>query len=138
MRAAAALLVLACAVANAQETVTAHAARSYVKSAFITGAAPAILSATVRIAPALRARLGVPENADRDAVYRALIALTAGKPIEVTEDGPSELAGFDRAPLTVQAGDDLRLAVQYDLRANNIAFVGLVPAGGGTAGPPIP
>jgi hypothetical protein len=138
MRAVALLAVLACGLANAQEPVTAHAARSYVKSAFITGAAPAILSATVRIAPALRARLGLPQNADRDAVYRALIALTAGKPIEVSESGPGELAGLDRAPLTVAAGDDVRLAVQYDLRANNIAFVGLVPAEGETPGPPIP
>jgi len=123
---AVALLALASGLAQAQQPVTENAARSYVASAFITGAAPAILSERVRLAPVLRTRLLLPETASRDAVYRALIRMTEGRPIVVTS-GPKDLAGFERASLTVQAGNDVRLAVQYDLRANNISFVGLPP-----------
>lgn len=126
MRSALALLGLASGLAQAQQPVTENAARSYVASAFITGAAPAILSEHVRLAPALRTRLALPETATRDAVYRALIRMTEGRPIVVTR-GPKDLAGLERAALTVEAGNDVRLAVQYDLRANDISFIGLPP-----------
>lgn len=131
-----ALLVLLAAMLPASgfaqaEPVTAHAARSYVASAFITGAAPAILSDSVQVGPALRRRLSLPEHASRDAIYRALVALTEGKPIHVASS--KEPAGLGRAALLVEAGSEVRLLVQYDLRANNIAFVGL-PDRNATAG----
>lgn len=126
----AALLPAAC-FAQA-EPVSAQAARSYVWSAFLTGAAPAILSEAVQVDPALRQRLSLPPHASRDAIYRALIALTEGKPIRVTVQ-PAKPAGFERAALLVEAGEDVRLVVRYDLRSNNISFVGL-PGHKATAG----
>lgn len=119
----AALLPAAPAFAQSQP-VTENAARSYVASAFITGAAPAILSDAVQVGPALRERLALPAHPGRDTIYRALVALTEGRAVHVTQ-GPRDLAGFDRAALVVEAGEDVRLVVQYDLRANNISFVGL-------------
>lgn len=121
----------------AQTPVTENAARSYVASAFITGAAPAILSAAVEVGPGLRERLALPPHAGRDEVYRALIGMTEGRTIHVAA-GAEELARDGRAPLVVEAGEDLRLLLQYDLRANNIAFVGLprsATAGGSSAAP---
>jgi outer membrane protein OmpA-like peptidoglycan-associated protein len=117
--------------------VTENAASSYVASAFITGAAPAILSEAVEVGPALREHLALSQHPDRDTVYRALFALTEGKTIHVVS-GPHELSRFDRAALLVEAGDDVRFVVQYDLRANNVAFVGLprsVSAGSASAEP---
>ena len=114
------------------ERVDAQAARSYVWSAFLTGAAPAVLSEAVQVGPTLRQRLSLPAHAGRDAVYRALIALTEGKTIRVTVE-PTKPAGFDRAALLIEAGKDVRLVVQYDLRANNISFIGL-PERKSTAG----
>ena len=99
------------------QTVTQNDARSYVLSAFITGAAPAILSENVRLAPELRERLKLPEGAGRNAIYEALIGLTDGKPIEVS-------IAPERSTLQVDAGAE-RLLVRYDLEANNIAYVGL-------------
>ena len=126
------LLALASGLAQA-EPVTENAARSYVASAFITGAAPAILSDEVRVGPTLRARLSLPERVGRDAVYRALVAMTEGKRIRV---GPS-LKQFPARPqeaaLSVEAGD-VRLLVRYDLRANNIDYVDLPAPGAGAGG----
>ncbi len=106
------------------EPVDAQAARSYVWSAFLTGAAPTILSEAVQVGPGLRQRLSLPAHASRDAVYRALVTLTEGKTIRVTVE-PVKAAGLGRAALLVEAGKDVRLIVQYDLRANNISFIGL-------------
>ncbi|HYX65437.1 MAG TPA: OmpA family protein [Burkholderiales bacterium] len=105
------------------QNVTENDARSYVLSAFITGAAPAILSENVRLAPELRERLKVADGAGRNAIYEALIGLTDGKPIKVS------IAPAERSTLEVDAGAE-RLLVRYDLQANNIAYVGLpgVPA----------
>jgi outer membrane protein OmpA-like peptidoglycan-associated protein len=108
-------------------TVTDRDARTYVLSAFITGAAPAILSQDVRVAPELRARLGLAETADRNAVYDALFALTDSKPFRVS--GPA-------SDMTLETGE-LNLAIQYDVVANNIAYVGL-PAPKVAATPPAP
>ena len=124
------------------QTVTENDARSYVLSAFITGAAPAILSEDVALAPDLRERLGLAAGADRNAIYNALIALTDGKPLKVSgslkDVGDAITSSVDRPVLEVHAGHE-RLLVQYDLQANNIAYVGLpgTPAmAGGSANPP--
>jgi outer membrane protein OmpA-like peptidoglycan-associated protein len=118
-----AVAALASGAAQAQ-AVSENDARSYVLSAFITGAAPAILSENVRLAPELRERLELPASAGRNAIYEALIGLTDGKPIKVRV-----AAAAGRPTLEVDAGAE-RLLVQYDLEANNIAYVGLpaVPA----------
>jgi outer membrane protein OmpA-like peptidoglycan-associated protein len=119
-----ALAALAGGLAHAG-TVSDRDARTYVLSAFITGAAPAILSQDVRVAPDLRARLGLPETADRNAVYEALFALTDGKPFRVS--GPA-------SGMTLETGE-INLTLQYDVVANNIAYVGL-PAPKVAAVPP--
>ena len=137
MRTLIAALALTSGFAHAG-TVTESAARSYVASAFITGAAPAILADDVRLGTELRARLSLPDPATRDAVYDALVAITEGRPIHVAA-GPKPLARFDRAALVVEAGDDVRLLVQYDLRANHISFVGIpgtAAAAGASRGEP--
>jgi outer membrane protein OmpA-like peptidoglycan-associated protein len=110
-------IAISAAVTGAAQaaTVTDREARTYVLSAFITGAAPAILSQNVRVAPELRARLNLPETADRNAIYDALFALTDGRPFRVS--GPA-------SEMTVDTGQ-VRLVLHYDLEANNIAYVGL-------------
>lgn len=110
------------------QTVTEPVARSNVLSAFITGAAPAILSENVAVAPELRERLALPAGADRDAVYGALVALTDGKPLSVS----GSLKEF-----ALDAGD-VHLLLRYDAKANNVAYVGLptgATAGGSSSAP---
>ena len=50
---------------------TEQQARSYVASAFMTGAAPLIMSDDAHVSPALRQRLGVAADANSRAVYQA-------------------------------------------------------------------
>src|SRR2546428_14139846 len=71
---------------------TEQQARSYVMSAFVTGAAPMVLSESVTVSPELRQRLGLAPEADSRAVYQALIGLTAGKPGPVRRAEPDEIA----------------------------------------------
>ena len=118
--------------AQAQTTVTENDARSYVKSAFITGAAPAILGTDVRVSPELRKRLSLPESASRDAVYDALFSLTEGKPLTVrsapSEWPPGKAVGAGKAVLELDA-PGVRLVLQYDLSANDVDYVGLPKRG---------
>src|SRR5438270_5423276 len=84
------LIILAAAVgmhaASAQQPApaqptktTEQQARSYILSAFMTGAAPAVVNDAVKVAPALRLRLALPAESDSRAVYYALVKMTAGK-----------------------------------------------------------
>ncbi len=110
---------------------TAAQARSYIFGAFLTQAAPAILSERVKLGPELERRLALPPGADSGKIYEALMALTDNKPLNVRRTTAEEIAGYgaresvDPAhPLyTLEAGD-LKLLVQYDLEANNIPFIG--------------
>ena len=119
--------------AQAQTQVTENDARSYVKSAFITGAAPAILGTNVRVSPELRKRLSLPESTSRDAVYDALFSLTEGKPLTVRsaplESPPGEAVGAGEAVLELDAPSGVRLVLRYDLRANDVDYVGLPKRG---------
>jgi hypothetical protein len=121
--------MLASAAAQAQQ-VTELDARSYVLSAFITGAAPAILSQNVGLSPELRARLQLPANASRDAIYAALIRLTESEEPKTIASAYQLPDGATRSPdrpvLALDAGD-VHLLVQYDLKANNVSFVGVPP-----------
>jgi hypothetical protein len=90
---------------------TEQQARSYVASAFVTGAAPMVLSDGVTVSPELRQRLDLAPEADSRAVYKALVALTAGKPVQVRPAAPDEIA---KAQI-----------LQYDLERDNVAFIGL-------------
>jgi hypothetical protein len=119
---------------------TEQQARSYVASAFMTGAAPVILSEKVVVSPALRQRLDLPPDADGAAVYKALMGVTTGKQVQVRRAAGDEVAQSEApAPVseqpifTVEAGDTT-LLVQYDLGHDNISFVGL-PGAVATAAP---
>jgi hypothetical protein len=117
------------ALAQTSQPATEAQARSYIFGAFLTQAAPDIMSAHVRLGPELEERLALPSGADGHKVYEALVALTDNKRIQVRKATPEERAGYAPAkglkePLyTVEAGD-IRLLVQYDLAANTIPFVG--------------
>jgi hypothetical protein len=109
---------------------TEQQARSYVTSAFITGAAPMVLSETVTVSPELRQRLSLTAEADSRAVYKALVALTTGKPVIVRSAEPDEVAKAqapaapDKPIFALESGD-ATLILQYDLERDNIAFIGL-------------
>jgi hypothetical protein len=109
---------------------TEQQARSYVTSAFVTGAAPMVLSENVTVSPELRQRLGLAPEADSRAVYQALVALTAGKPVQVRRAAPDEVAKAQAPatpdkPLFALESGDATLILQYDLERDNVAFIGL-------------
>lgn len=110
---------------------TEQQARSYVASAFMTGAAPVIMSETVTVSPSLRQHLNLDPTADGPAVYKAMTKFIAGKPVTVRRAAADEVAASEApAPVSEQpifaleAGDST-LLVQYDLARDNISFVGL-------------
>ena len=110
---------------------TAAQARNYIHGAFLTQAAPGILTDNVRLGPELEKRLNLPAGRDATKVYEALVALTDGKTLDVRRSTEDEVAGYGAVPgldpalpiYTLQAGDQ-RFLVQYDLQANAIPFVG--------------
>ena len=119
---------------------TEQQARSYVASALITGAAPAVMSDKVEVSPALRERLGLAPDANGAAVYNGIMGLTAGKSVQVRRAAGDEIAQSqtpaavsDQPIFAVEAGD-VTLLVQYDLARDNISFVGL-PGAVATAAP---
>ncbi|HET7366052.1 MAG TPA: OmpA family protein [Burkholderiales bacterium] len=124
--AGAGLAVAAGALAQ-NKTTTELEARTYVLSAFISGAAHAIIGNDVVLAPRLRERLGVPANASSRAIYEALFALTEDRPLSVHGATPQEMGasvdnGHRSTLVALQAGD-VRLFFQYDLERDNIACV---------------
>ena len=119
---------------------TEQQARSYVASAFITGAAPVIMSEKVAVSPALRQHLSLDPAADGPAVYKAIMDVTAGKQVTVRRAAADEIAQSEApSPVSeqpifaVEAGAST-LIVQYDLGRDNISFVGL-PGAVATATP---
>src|SRR5919198_2104503 len=117
-------------------------ARSYIASAFMTGAAPMIVSDDVVVQPELRQRLGLAPEAKGRGVYEALLKLTTGKLLLVRPAIRAEvlksqaLAAPGKPIFTLEAGDTPPL-IQYDLERENIAFVGQ-PAQIATAAPVTP
>src|SRR5256885_16511441 len=80
------IAVLAATPAMAQQPAaktTEQQARSYIASAFITGAAPLILPDDVVVQPDLRARLSLPADPNPRTAYQALMNLTNAKPVQV-------------------------------------------------------
>ena len=125
---------------GAPQKTTEQQARSYVASAFITGAAPVIMSEKVIVSPALRQYLNLEPNADGPAVYRSMMSVTAGKPVTVRRAAADEISASEApAPVSqqpifaVEAGS-ATLIVQYDIGHDNISFVGL-PGAVATAAP---
>ena len=106
-------------------------ARAYIHGAFLTQAAPAILSENVKLGPELEERLKLPAGTDSGKIYESLVALTDGKKLDVRRATDDEVAGYGMVPglnlaqpiYTLTAGDQ-KFLVQYDLQANAIPFVG--------------
>jgi outer membrane protein assembly factor BamE (lipoprotein component of BamABCDE complex) len=126
---------LACAGAQAQEPVTERQAASYIHGGFMTDSAHAILSKDVKLGPELQRRLALAPGADSRAIYEALVALTDPAKLAVRKAGPDDLlryaplTGELKPPLFALEAADATFLIQYDLQANNIAFVGqLAPA----------
>lgn len=116
---------------GAPQKTTEQQARSYVASAFITGAAPVIMNEKVMVSPALRQHLSLEPNADGATVYKAMMNITGGKPVTVRRAAADEISASEApAPVSqqpifaVEAGS-ATLIVQYDLGHDNISFVGL-------------
>jgi outer membrane protein OmpA-like peptidoglycan-associated protein len=131
------VLALSAATVAAQgRGATAAQARAYIHGAFLTQAAPGILSDRVKLGAELEQRLGLPADAGPGRIYEALVKLTDNRPLEVRRASAEELAGYGARPglsaelpvYTLDAGADLKLLVQYDLQANNVPFVGLFGA----------
>ncbi len=110
---------------------TAAQARSYIYGAFLTQAAPGILADNVKLGPELEQSLKVAVGASSEMIYKALIAITDGKRLDVRRSTDDEVTGYGLVPgldpalptYTLVAGDE-RFLVQYDLQANTIPFVG--------------
>jgi outer membrane protein OmpA-like peptidoglycan-associated protein len=130
--AAAAVLVMSTGLACAQgRGATAAQARSYILTAFMTQAAPGILSERVRIGAELEQKLALAPGADSGKVYQALVTMTDNKSLDVRRATPEELASYGARPglrtdlpVYTLLADDVKLLLQYDLEANNIPFVG--------------
>jgi hypothetical protein len=124
--------LLASSTALAQQApgkTTEQQARSYIVSAFMTGAAPMVLAEDATITPDARQRLGVPATADMRTVYQAIVDAARGTPPtaraptadEVTKSGAEQQAG---KPLFAVESGDTTLVVQYDLQRDAISFIG--------------
>lgn len=121
---------------------TEQQARSYIVSAFMTGAAPMVIAEDATITPDARQRLGVPATADTRAVYEAIVAAARGTPPtarpptadEVTKSGAELQPG---KPLFAVESGDTTLVVQYDLQRDAISFVGQ-PGGPVAVATPVP
>src|SRR5438874_442283 len=138
-------LALSAAAALAQQPTpktSEQQARTYIASAFMTGAAPLILSDDVVVQPELRQRLALPQDANGRTVYQALVNLTLGKLLQVRPAIRDEvlksqaIATPGKAIFALEAGDTT-LVLQYDLERDNISFVGQ-PAQIATAEPVTP
>jgi len=114
----AAVLLGASGAAHSQTTQAQ--ARSYLLSAFVTGAAPTILSSDVGLSLGLRERLGLPPNASRDAIYEALFARTEGKSIRVRaaarDEAPLVATRAGAHPLFAVEAGETSFVVAYDVR----------------------
>ena|SRR5438105_7520577 len=124
------------------QKTTEQQARSYVASAFITGAAPVIMSEKVIVSPALRQYLSLPAEADGPATYKAIMNVTGGKPVTVRRAAADEISASEapapvsQQPIFALEAGSATLILQYDLGHDNISFVGL-PGAVATAAPVI-
>lgn len=108
---------------------TEQQARSYIVSAFMTGAAPMVISEDAVITPDARQRLGVSAAADTRAVYQAIVDASRGTPPTTRTPTPDEVAKSNAPqetgkPLFAVDAGDTTLVVQYDLQRDTISFVG--------------
>lgn len=139
--AAIAAVLLGASGAAAQNPTEAQA-RSYVHSAFLTGAAPAILSTEIAISPGLRERLALPPEPSAEKVYETLFARTDGKSIRVRsssgQEAPLAMARAAGRPVFAVEAGDASFAVVYDLQRNHVAFAALLGEAAPVAAAPPP
>jgi hypothetical protein len=123
------LASLAAAAAWAQAPKsTEQQARSYILSAFMTGAAPAVLSDDVKVAEALRTRFTLSPESDSRAIYFALVRITAGKSLTVR---PAKIDELERTQTQVEQGrpvfsldvSDSTFVLKYDLERDAVTTV---------------
>ena len=104
---------------------TEQQARSYLLSAFMTGAAPNVLSDDVKVPATLRERLALAPESDSRAVYYAMVRLTAGKSLTVR---PAKIDELERTETQVEPGkpmfaldvSDSTFVMQYDLDRDTV------------------
>src|SRR3954464_12460852 len=126
------IAALAASPAMAQQPAaktTEQQARSYISSAFTTGAAPLILSGDVVLQPEVRTKLALPADANSRTVYQALMNLTNGKAVQVRpairdEVLKSQVIAAPGKPVFALEAGTTTLVLQYDLERDNVAFVG--------------
>jgi len=124
---AAALLFIAAPVHSRTNELQA---RSYIQSAFITGAAHAIISPDVALGRELRERLALPAQSDRNLIYEAMFKLTEEKTLRVRKATAAEAAAVGAfaggRPVYALEGGAVPLAVVYDLDRDAIPFVAVL------------
>src|SRR5262252_2596046 len=104
-------LCAAAVFAQSPRPATESEARAYIFGAFLTQAAPSIMSERVTLGPELEERISLPTGADGRKVYEALMTYTDNKKIVVRAATAEERAGYALAkdlkePLyTVEAED---------------------------------
>lgn len=108
-------------------------ALTYIYSAFLTQADPAVMANPVVLGPELQREFVLPASADGAKVYDALIDRAGKNPIDVRRATLEEVAAYGQRPgldgksgrplYAVEAGD-LRYLVQYDLQRVRISYVG--------------
>lgn len=107
---------------------TEQQARSYILSAFMTGAAPNVLSDELKIAPTFRERLALAPESDSRAIYYALVRMTAGKSLTVR---PAKIDELERTETQVEPGKPMfaldvsesTFVMQYDLDRDTVINV---------------
>jgi hypothetical protein len=104
-------------------------ARSYILSAFVTGAAASIMAPTATVTQALRDRLKVAADADLAKVYDAIVQATSDAKMTVRPARAEEavkagaLTGIRKPLYAVVSGESL-FVVQYELDSDQIVFAG--------------
>jgi outer membrane protein OmpA-like peptidoglycan-associated protein len=108
-------------------------ALTYIYSAFLTQADPAVMANPVVLGPELQRELLLPASADGAKVYDALIERAGKNPVDVRRATLQEVAAYGerrglngksgRPLYTLEAGE-LRFLVQYDLQNVRISYVG--------------
>lgn len=112
-----------------QPKTTEQQARSYILSAFMTGAAPAVLGDDVKVPLTMRERLALTPESDSRAVYFALVRVTAGKSLTVR---PAKIDELERTETNVETGkpvfaldvSDSTFVLKYDLGRDLVTDLG--------------
>ena len=121
-------------IASAQRRPPTEAeALTYIYSAFLTQADPAVMADPVVLGPELQRELSLPPNADGAKVYQALIERAGKNSVDVRRATLQEVAAYGERrgldgksgrPLYALVAGDLRFLVQYDLQRVRISYVG--------------